>query len=170
MAARIEGRSEDGMPGRKEDEMKRVIQACVGALAFVAAGCGQPEELATRRELPGKVAAGLVGGTDDKLLIYNLNTKHLSSPNTSNYEGTDYKDFVYYMNHSSRPRLPDIIVLQEVNTPGYPSCDAFVSFLEGVAGANYACRYTNAQGGAAVVYRVDRLSYQTQTTWTLYRI
>lgn len=150
--------------------MKRVIQACVGGLALVTAGCGPSEELEAPVELPGEVSAGLVGGTDDKLLIYNVNTKHLSSPGTSNDEGTDYKDFVYYMSHGSRPRLPDIIVLQEVNTPGYPSCATFVSFLEGLTGANYACRYTNAQGGAAVVYRVARLSYQTETKWTLYKM
>jgi hypothetical protein len=150
--------------------MKKMIQACVGALALVTLGCGQPDELPTGMEPAGALSAGLVGGTDDRLLIYNLNTKHLSSPGTSNDEGTDYKDFVYYMNHGSRPRLPDIIVLQEVNSPGYPSCASFVSFLESVTGANYACRYTNAQGGAAIVYRVDRLSYQTETMWTLYRI
>lgn len=149
--------------------MKRVIQACVGAVALVAA-CGPSEDVEVRMEQPGEVSSGLVGGTDDKLLIYNLNTKHLSSPGTSNSEGTDYKDFVYYMSHASRPRLPDIVVLQEVNTPGYPSCATFVSFLEGVTGANYACRYTSAQGGAAVVYRVARLSYQTETMWTLYKM
>ncbi|HYO73048.1 MAG TPA: hypothetical protein VEU33_44000, partial [Archangium sp.] len=98
--------------------MKRMIQACVGAVALVAAGCGPSEEWETRVEPAGELSTGLVGGTDDKLLIYNLNTKRLSSPGTSNDEGTDYKDFVYYISHASRPRLPDIIVLQEVNTPG----------------------------------------------------
>lgn len=150
--------------------MKRVIQACVGGLALVVAGCGPSEELEVREAPSGEVTSGLMGGTDDKLLIYNLNTKHLSSPGTSNDEGTDYKDFVYYMSHGSRPRLPDLIILQEANSPGYPSCASFVSFLESMTGANYACRYTNAQGGAAVVYRVARLSYQTETTWTLYRM
>lgn len=150
--------------------MKKVIQVCVGAWALMAVGCGPSEELGANMEPPAEVSARLVGGTDDQLLIYNLNTKHLSSPGTSNYEGTDYKDFIYYMNHPSRPRLPDVIVLQEVNTPGYPSCATFLSTLESVTGANYACRYTNAQGGAAIVYRVNRLSYQTETKWTLYKI
>src|SRR3954454_10885775 len=118
----------------------------------------------------GASAAGAaqVDAPSNQLQVWNLNTHGMdtglgSPPNGSTDPRTDYRDFVSYITNPNRVSFfPDVITLQETGTniPGLQTttCNEFAFLVHAGTNRGYQCQETTKRGGAAIVYRADRLT------------
>src|SRR4051794_19356373 len=113
--------------------------------------------------------AAQVESPTSQLQVWNVNTHGMdtgigSPPNNSTDDRTDYRDFVTYITNSGRASFfPDVITLQEtgtnITTPSVhtTTCNEFAYLVFARTGRGYLCDETTKRGGAAIVYRADRL-------------
>jgi hypothetical protein len=107
------------------------------------------------------------GAPTGYLQVWNLNTH-----NMGNHPGFNYRDFVAYITDPNRHYFPDVVTLQEVGRPDVENddCWSFVLELEArTGGQDYGCIEAHLRGGAAIAYRIDRLTYQTHQRFTTYK-
>jgi hypothetical protein len=104
------------------------------------------------------------------LQVWNFNTHRMDrtdipDPDPTDPIRSDYRGFLTYITDPARTYLPDVITLQESGTAslGVASCQQLVTELENRTSprVDYDCKQTTEQGGAAVVFRTGRLTYQT---------
>lgn len=115
-------------------------------------------------------AASLSGSPRGALQVWNLNTHKGDEGRYKNIAADAHTDWRYFFDYITHYRtgvvryFPDVVTLQEVgspktkNDPAPRDCAAYVHSLEGLTGQHYACVRTHTQGGAAIVYRTERLA------------
>lgn len=135
--------------------IRRILSALLTGLAGAAALAAPAQ------------AAGQAQAPSDRLQVWNLNTRHMTT-NAANCTDrspcTDYREFVHYITDPARAAyVPDLVTLQEAgtNVTGLttPSCRNVEYTLEARTGLDYYCYETGTRGGSAVVYRTGRLSF-----------
>jgi hypothetical protein len=103
----------------------------------------------------------------DRLQVWNLNTHGMdtglgSAPNNAPPPRTDYREFITYVTDPARvPYYPDLFTLQETGTNTSvvtAPCTDFAYLVQLRTGRPYSCIQTTKTGGAAIVYRSDRLT------------
>jgi hypothetical protein len=126
------------------------------AALFLLAGAASAAE-AAQSETPS-----------DRLQVWNLNTHGMdtglgSAPNNAPPPRTDYRDFISYIIDPARVAyFPDVVTLQETGTNDggvvTASCTDFAFLVQLGTGHPYSCAQTTKTGGAAIVFRSDRLT------------
>ncbi|MFL5782671.1 MAG: endonuclease/exonuclease/phosphatase family protein [Thermoleophilaceae bacterium] len=118
----------------------------------------------------GASAAGAaqIDAPSNQLQVWNLNTHGMDAgvgpaPNNAPPPRTDYREFISFITKPTRVAyLPDVITLQEsgTNTTSVHTapCSDFASRVQTATGHGYLCYQTQQTGGAAIVYRADRLT------------
>jgi hypothetical protein len=133
---------------RSRIRARRLALLFFAALALLAAG-------------PPAARAAQTATPTDKLQVWDLNTARMDTGGK-----TDYEKFIDLIMDGSRyPYYPDIVLLQEAGTKtsdlNVTSCLAFAIRLSQRSypgNQNYNCYETTYRGGAAIVYRTNRLS------------
>jgi hypothetical protein len=98
----------------------------------------------------------------NQLQVWNVNTAGMHTGNGS--PATDYRKFVAFITDPARVTyMPDIVTIQEagVVAKGEASCTAYAGALQTATNHSYYCVETTRTGGAAVVFRNDRLVRET---------
>lgn len=160
-----------GWPRREEMEVSTTRRARLGARRFILSisaallllGAGAPG-----------ASAAQVSAPSNQLQVWNLNTHGMdtgvgSAPNNAPPPRTDYREFIRYITNSARvPYFPDVVTLQEAGTnvtnPDVHTapCSDFAGWLHTYTNQPYLCQQTTKRGGAAIVYRSNRLTLLAQ--------
>ncbi|HKP91122.1 MAG TPA: endonuclease/exonuclease/phosphatase family protein [Thermoleophilaceae bacterium] len=111
--------------------------------------------------------AAQVPSPSNSLQVWNLNTHGMDTgigpaPNDAPTR-SDYRDFISYIIDPSRVAYyPDLITLQETGTNDggitTTTCNEFAWLVHAGTNRPYLCVETTKVGGAAIVYRSDRLA------------